>query len=108
MTMADQDSQPVNQRELTTRLYHTALVRAFLFQVFFVVLASLILDGGIVARAFTGLSIGYWVSAVVVLLLQPRGWGLLYLRHGVWIVFVSVLVICSIWREKVVDLVGGR
>ncbi len=39
-------------RKQTTDVYHTALVRAFLFQVLFAVLASLILDGGIFRRFF--------------------------------------------------------
>lgn len=105
--MADHDSEEVNQRELITGLYHTALVRAFIFQVFFALLACLILDGGIVRRAFTGASVGYWLIAVVVLVVRPGHWGLLYLRQGVWVVFVVVLAIDSIWHEKVVDLVGG-
>lgn len=105
--MTDHDSNPVHDSELVTSLYHTALVRAFIFQVFFALLASLILDGGIVRRAFAAASVGYWVVAVVVLVLRSERWGLPYLRHGVWVVFVLVLAIDSICHEKVVDLVGG-
>lgn len=105
--MTNHGSNPIDDRELETGRYHTALVRAFLFQVFFALLACLILDGGIVRRAFTGASVGYWLIGVVVLVVRPGHWGLLYLRQGVWIVFVAVLAIDSIWHEKVVDLVGG-
>lgn len=105
--MTDHGSNPIDHRELATGLYHTALVRAFVFQVFFALLACLILDGGIVRRAFVGASVGYWLIAVVVLVVRPDRWGLLYLRQGVWVVFVVVLAIDSICHEKVVDLVGG-
>jgi hypothetical protein len=51
--------------------------------------------------------VGYWLIAVVVLVVRPDRWGLLYLRQGIWVVFVVVLAIDSICHEKVVDLVGG-
>lgn len=105
--MTDDEANDDQKQKRATSLYHTALVRAFIFQVSLAVLASLILDGGIVRRAFCGASIGYWIIAVMLLVLRPERWGLQYLRQGVWIVFVLVLAIDSIWHEKVVDLVGG-
>lgn len=105
--MTHEEANEHQEQGRSTSLYHTALVRAFIFQVALALLASLILDGGIVRRAFCGASVGYWIIAVVILVLRPERWGLQFLRQGVWIVFVLVLAIDSIWHEKVVDLVGG-
>ncbi len=76
----------------TTGVYHTALVRAFLFQILFAMLASLILDGGIFRRFFGGVSVLFWLGALVILMRRPGAWGISYLRNGVQIVFVLCLL----------------
>ena len=80
----------------TSDVYHTALVRAFLFQVLFAVLASLILDGGIFRRFFGGVSVLFWLGALVILMRRPGAWGIWYLRYGVQIVFVLCLLAGSL------------
>ncbi|MBM3971841.1 MAG: hypothetical protein FJ302_18570 [Planctomycetes bacterium] len=105
--MTHEEGDEGQEQKRATSLYHTALVRALIFQVALAALASLILDGGIFRRAFCGASVGYWIIAVVVLVVRPARWGLQYLQQGVWIVFVLVVAIDSIWHENIVDLVGG-
>ncbi len=73
-------------------VYHTALVRACIFQVLFVLLASLILDSGIFRRFFGGVSVLFWLGVLVILMRRPGAWGIWYLRYGVQIVFVLCLL----------------
>ena len=80
----------------TPDVYHTALVRAFLFQVLFAVLASLILDGGIFRQFFGVVSVLFWLGVLVVLIRHPGAWGIWYLRYGVQIVFVLCLLAGSL------------
>lgn len=77
-------------------VYRTALVRAFLFQVLFAVLASLMLDGGIFRRFFGGVSVLFWLGALVILMRRPGARGIWYLRYGVQIVFVLCLLAGSL------------
>lgn len=71
----------------TSDIYHTALVRAFLFQVGFALLACLMLDGGIFRRFYCSVSVLFWLVTLVVLLRRPKTWGISYLRKGVPVVF---------------------
>ena len=71
----------------TSDVHHTALLRAFLFQVGFALLASLMLDGGIFRRFYGGVSVLFWLVAFVILRRRPGVWGTWYLRNGVPIVF---------------------
>ena len=93
---------PPTTRELPpTDGYQEALKVAFVFQVFFVVLACLMLDGGLFRRAFCAVSIGYWGVAVGVLVFRPGKWGLRYLRYGVVACFGLVTILAVFWREWV-------
>ncbi len=97
---------PPTSRELPpTDEYPEALKCAFVFQVFFVVLACLMLDGGIFRRAFCAVSIGYWIVAVGVLAFRPGKWGLRYLRYGVVGVFGLVTIFSVFWPEWVLGVV---
>lgn len=87
-TASPDDARPKQSSDV----YHTALVRAFLFQVLFAVLASLILDGGIFRRFFGGVSVLFWLGALVILMRRPGAWGIKYLRYGVQTVFVLCLL----------------
>ncbi len=64
----------------------------FFFQILFAMLASLILDGGIFRRFFGGVSVLFWLGALVILMRRPGAWGISYLRNGVQIVFVLCLL----------------
>lgn len=74
-------------------VYHTALVRALLFQVFFALLASLMLDGGVFRRGYCIVSVAYWIIGLGVLMVRPGEWGLRYLRYGVLAAFGLTVVI---------------
>ena len=87
--------------------YPEALKCAFVFQVFFVVLACLMLDGGIFRRAFCAVSIVYWVIAAGVLVSRPGKWGLRYLRYGVVAGFGLISILVVYWHEWLVAVVGG-
>ncbi len=93
VTTANREALP-GVGERGSDVYHSALVRAFLFQVFFALLASVMLDGGIFRRVFCALSVAYWLGVLGVLMVRPGEWGLRYLRHGVLVVFgLTVLAI---------------
>ena len=85
-------------------VYRSALVRAFLWQVLFALLASLMLDGGIFRRVFCALSIVYWLGVFVVLMVRPGESGLRYLRHGVLIVFGLTVLAIAVGHEWIVDV----
>lgn len=83
-------------QEMTTRattdVYHSAIVRALIYQILFAFLASLILDGGIFRRFFGGVAVLYWFGVLVLLIRRPGAWGIWYLRYGVQVVFVLCLL----------------
>ncbi len=87
-------------------VYHSALVRAFVFQVFFALLACRVLDGGIFRRVFCGVSVVYWLGALGVLMARPSHWGLRYLRHGVLVVFGLTVVAIEVGYKWIVDVVS--
>ena len=87
--------------------YQEALKAAFVFQVFFVVLACLMLDGGMFRRAFCAVSIGYWCGVVGVLVFRPGMWGLNYLRYGVVAGFGLVTILIVFCHDRVLDFVRG-
>jgi len=90
----------------TSDVFHTALVRAFLFQVAFALLACLMLDGGIFRRFYCGVSVLFWLGALVVLLRRPERWGISYLRKGVPIVFgLCLLAGALLPYDTMLDLV---
>jgi hypothetical protein len=85
-------------------VYRSALVRAFLWQVFFALLASLMLDGGIFRRVFCAVSVVYWLGVLVVLMVRPGESGLRYLRHGVLVVFGLTVLAIAVGHEWIVDV----
>ena len=87
-----------------SEVYRSALVRAFLFQVFFALLASLMLDGGIFRRVFCAVSVVYWLGVLVVLMVRPGDSGLRYLRHGVLVVFGLTVVAIAVGHDWIVDV----
>ena len=95
-------SRPESQ---VSDVYHSALVRALVIQGLFAVLACLMLDGGIFRRAFSAVSVGYWIVAVGVLMVRPGKWGLRYLRFGVFVAFG--LVVVALESEWVRTMLGG-
>lgn len=105
--MSELESSVANDPDSACDVYHHALKCAFVFQVFFTLLACLMLDGGIFRRAFCVVSIGFWVMAVGVLIARPAEWGLRYLRYGVVVGFGLVTIIAVYWDEWLRDVVGG-
>ena len=79
-------------RKQSPDAYQSALFHAFLFQLAFALLASLMLDGGTFRRLYGGVSVSFWLVALVILLRRPGAWGVRYLRYGVQIVFVLCLL----------------
>lgn len=100
-------TEPVTATNQTASdVYHTALLRAFLFQVFFALLAGLMLDGGFFRRAFGFVSVGFWIGAACVLLVRPGEWGLRYLRYGVLVAFGLTVIAMEVNHNWVVDMVS--
>lgn len=103
--MPEMTTPPTSCESPLTDEYPEALKVAFVFQVFFVALACLMLDGGLFRRAFCAVSIGYWGTAIGVLVFRPGKWGLRYLRYGVVAGFGLVTILTTFCHEWVLDVV---
>ena len=105
--MTEIDSPQSSPQSAVSDVYHSALVRALVFQGLFAVLACLMLDGGIFRRGFCAVSVGYWVVAAGVLVRRPGEWGLRYLRFGMLVAFAFVVVAMTFGYEWILNFIGG-